>query len=375
MISLAISITSISAQSNYEIPSWVKGIASFWAEENISDQEFGESLSFLIDNEIIKVPKIQELQNELSQLKAENSELRTKLNLPNSIPKQSTNPNSPSTSTTITVQTDDNNYDEGDIIVISGNVNTVIGDAPVLVQIVQEGAIVETAQVIVAQDGTFTKTIIAEGGVWKNEGEYTVRVFYQEHMAESKFNFTSKSAIVTTSNFEVDARNHGVFDVEYTIQGGTIQNIVFDSNLYGLIITLNSVDDGVVTFELHENLIKAEKQNGNYDTFIVLIDGIEVSYQELSSSSKYRKISVNFEQGDSEIMIIGTFVYTPNQSTSTSTSNQNTSQKCDSSYPDVCIPPYPPDLDCGEISFKNFRVIGSDPHGFDRDNDGIGCES
>jgi micrococcal nuclease len=74
-------------------------------------------------------------------------------------------------------------------------------------------------------------------------------------------------------------------------------------------------------------------------------------------------------------MIIGTFVYTPNQSTSTSTSNQNTSQKCDSSYPDVCIPPYPPDLDCGEISFKNFRVIGSDPHGFDRDNDGIGCES
>ena len=33
------------------------------------------------------------------------------------------------------------------------------------------------------------------------------------------------------------------------------------------------------------------------------------------------------------------------------------------------------DLDCGEILFANFRVIGDDPHGFDRDNDGIGCES
>lgn len=48
---------------------------------------------------------------------------------------------------------------------------------------------------------------------------------------------------------------------------------------------------------------------------------------------------------------------------------------CDPSYPDVCIPPYPPDLDCGEISHTNLRVTGSDPHGFDGDNDGMGCET
>ncbi len=47
---------------------------------------------------------------------------------------------------------------------------------------------------------------------------------------------------------------------------------------------------------------------------------------------------------------------------------------CDSSYPDVCIPAYPPDLDCVEISFSNFRVIAPDPHRFDGDKDGIGCE-
>ena len=48
---------------------------------------------------------------------------------------------------------------------------------------------------------------------------------------------------------------------------------------------------------------------------------------------------------------------------------------CDSSYPDVCIPVYPPDLDCGEIGYSNFKVLQPDPHGFDRDRDGIGCES
>jgi micrococcal nuclease len=48
---------------------------------------------------------------------------------------------------------------------------------------------------------------------------------------------------------------------------------------------------------------------------------------------------------------------------------------CDPSYPDVCIESPPPDLDCGDISEKNFKVIGSDPHRFDPDGDGIGCGS
>jgi hypothetical protein len=40
----------------------------------------------------------------------------------------------------------------------------------------------------------------------------------------------------------------------------------------------------------------------------------------------------------------------------------------------VCIPPPPPDLDCGDIRAKGFRVVGADPHRFDGDHDGIGCE-
>ena len=48
---------------------------------------------------------------------------------------------------------------------------------------------------------------------------------------------------------------------------------------------------------------------------------------------------------------------------------------CDPSYPDTCISSPPPDLDCGEISDKHFKVVPPDPHGFDRDGDGIGCES
>ena len=48
---------------------------------------------------------------------------------------------------------------------------------------------------------------------------------------------------------------------------------------------------------------------------------------------------------------------------------------CDPSYPGVCIPPPPPDLNCGDIEHQNFTVVGSDPHNFDSDDDGVGCES
>jgi hypothetical protein len=48
---------------------------------------------------------------------------------------------------------------------------------------------------------------------------------------------------------------------------------------------------------------------------------------------------------------------------------------CDPAYPTVCIPPPPPDLDCGDISYRNFKVLPPDPHHFDGDGDGVGCES
>ena len=48
---------------------------------------------------------------------------------------------------------------------------------------------------------------------------------------------------------------------------------------------------------------------------------------------------------------------------------------CDPAYPGVCIPPGPPDLDCGQITERHFQVLPPDPHRFDGDGDGIGCES
>jgi len=47
---------------------------------------------------------------------------------------------------------------------------------------------------------------------------------------------------------------------------------------------------------------------------------------------------------------------------------------CDPAYPDVCIPPPPPDLDCADVPYRRFRVLPPDPHAFDGDKNGFGCE-
>lgn len=77
IILLSVSFTSISAQSKYDIPSWIKGVAGFWSEGKITDEDFGDALSFLIDNDIITIPKIKQLQDENTRLQSENTKLKT----------------------------------------------------------------------------------------------------------------------------------------------------------------------------------------------------------------------------------------------------------------------------------------------------------
>ena len=54
---------------------------------------------------------------------------------------------------------------------------------------------------------------------------------------------------------------------------------------------------------------------------------------------------------------------------------QDARKACYTSYPTICLPSPPPDLDCSEIPYTDFVVVPPDPHGLDADEDGIGCES
>jgi predicted secreted protein with PEFG-CTERM motif len=60
--------------------------------------------------------------------------------------------------------------------------------------------------------------------------------------------------------------------------------------------------------KLSRESIDAEKPNGQDETFIILIDDVQVPYEEKETNSLSRLITINFEEGDSDVEIIGTFV-------------------------------------------------------------------
>ena len=145
---------------------------------------------------------------------------------------------------------------------------------------------------------------------WKKIGDYTIKATYGEgNIAETEISFSPKvESVETTTIFEVIAGNHGTFDVKYTIKGATIKDITVNPDIFGLTILIESVDEGIITLELPREFIGAEKQDGKDDTFIILVDGIEIDYTEKVIHSESRIITMNFEPGDSKIEIIGTYV-------------------------------------------------------------------
>ncbi len=239
---VSISATSIYAQSQSEIPAWVKGVASFWVDGNISDSDFGESITFLIEQNIIQVEmpesddyqttkKIRDLTVENKKLKAENKKLKQE----------------------------------------NANLNDLVNDLI----------------------GTNTDS-------------------YPDYS-----DYLDNGCHVSTPYLWSDGLCHTIS--EPTCPAG-------------------------YPYFWSDGFCYTEPEF--YD------NGCPNGYPYFWSDGLCHTISE----------------YSYDKPADTTTS-------CDESYPDVCIAPYPPDLDCDEIIYSNFRVIGSDPHGFDRDNDGIGCES
>jgi len=92
----------------------------------------------------------------------------------------------------------------------------------------------------------------------------------------------------------------------------------------------------------------------------------------INSQSNTTNTSVKAEQTNTEVRrpIDGVSETEP---TAPPETNPISESNCDSNY-SPCVPLSKTDLNCADIGFS-VRVIGSDPHGFDREGDGYGCES
>ena len=221
----------------------------------------------------------------------------------------------------ISLSTANDVYYDGEHIVVYGNVNTVFEDMPVTIRIYHEANLIAIAQPNVAMDGTFGESFYATGSKWREEGTYTVRAQYTPtQIAETTFEFFIQAIDTSASVFPVDIPNSGTFDVGYTIRGGEVKDISMNQERYSLLVETAMDTKGNIILKLPRESFDAQKSNGEDNTFIILISKstvnlaeldanfIQVEYEEIATSSDYRTIRIQLEEGDKWIEVIGTYV-------------------------------------------------------------------
>lgn len=139
-----------------------------------------------------------------------------------------------------------------------------------------------------------------------------------------------------------------------------------------------STSDDVTGKSLINELVKTGKFTEDEAKEFVsqnLLSGADITSTSNDTSANDTQATGTDEQQQKQVDQNGTRLQImANASQQDSESKSNSMEGCDSSYPDICITTYSDKLICADIPFRNFTVLLPDPHGFDSDGDGIGCE-
>ncbi|HZS74884.1 MAG TPA: PEFG-CTERM sorting domain-containing protein [Candidatus Nitrosotalea sp.] len=206
----------------------------------------------------------------------------------------------------ITVTTDKTSYNDGDKVMISGSTQDYISDTPITVRIISPiGNIVKVDQVDLGSDRTFSTSITATGALWQEAGAYTVKVQYgsPDRTAQTTFQFAGSSTGGSGNTIKVDGTD---LSVKYSITNGKVLGIKADIQSKSLIVSIQTTGDGVLTVTLPRALINATLPTGQDDKYYVLVDNQEADFQETSTTTTDRTLSIPFTDGTEEIEIIGT---------------------------------------------------------------------
>ena len=213
----------------------------------------------------------------------------------------------------IVVTTDKSSYLDGETIIVSGEVKVLLSGFDVsLLLLAPNGNIVTLEQFGVGDDKKFSLEITAGGPLMKQSGEYTVQVLYGagDRTAETTFEFEGSSDTGSTPISQPSIPISGtILSIDYMITGGNVLSINTEQP-GSLIIEIETTDDGELTITLPRAVIDATL-DGEDDVFFVLIDGEEVSFDEIETTDMSRTLKIPFFDGATEIEIIGTFVVVP----------------------------------------------------------------
>jgi predicted secreted protein with PEFG-CTERM motif len=229
----------------------------------------------------------------------------------------------------LSLQTNSPTYNQGDTIVINGAVKSISNGTAVTVRIMNSlKNMVSVAQIVPGSGGSFTTKTVATGPLWTQAGNYTVIAQYGPALnTTTSFTYNGgngQEVITTATNGTYSLQTSaGTFNIPYTIEGGTIQNMQILGQQATLVITLNTSSNGSLSVSLPRALIDAKAlpptptgPNSTSTTsinpagmpdssFVVQDGGQNVQFTEVKNTNT-RTLGISFHKGDTTIDIIGT---------------------------------------------------------------------
>jgi len=174
------------------------------------------------------------------------------------------------------------------------------------------GNIVSIDQITPDSSGDYS-TNFKVGKTWSHDGAYDISVFANQLTGENQKHDVIKVPI-QIENAKI-VQHDKLFD--YDVDGAYVTNVQISEENNSIIISINSDSDGNLTVYLPREVIDAKivhNENSSSsttlldDNFIILTDGTPTKFIELQTAVTIRSISIDFENGTSEIEIIGTQV-------------------------------------------------------------------
>jgi len=236
----------------------------------------------------------------------------------------------------IILNIDKTSYLEGETISISGEIKNMIASNQISL-IIQSpnGNLVALDQMTIGSDKQFSTEIKLGGKLMKQEGTYTIKVQYGEQSITTSFEFggvtdmpenaleeTIVEDTVEDTVEDIVMEDPVIMDsivtattltiqdstdlISYEITNGKITNVIPDLDAVSLLIDIEAIDNGAITLTIPRSVLDSTI-NDSDDEFFVLVDGEEVYFEEITTSTD-RTLTIEFLAGAEQIEIIGTFV-------------------------------------------------------------------
>ena len=227
----------------------------------------------------------------------------------------------------VTVSTDKSSYSEGEKILVYGEIKYLALGNQLTIRIDSPNGVAHVGQMEVGSDKKFNTEINPSGQYWKKSGTYSILIHQdKDNQATISFEFSGitsvhekmqdstiedstiedsviPDSVITETTISVHDSTDLIF---YEITNGKLKNVVPDMDDISLHVYIEATDNGSIELTIPRSVLDATT-NGSDVEFFVLIDGEEVDFEEIKTSSD-RKLTIDFYPGSEQIEIIGTFV-------------------------------------------------------------------